>query len=100
MQRWRPEGSNRNRYSTPNSCVETLERGFFFPLTSSKWYVGKLLPCGRIVIEVAVGVELQPLLPGVPQAVVDGRGDADLVADRDGVTCRRLGGLRLHQTCE
>lgn len=63
------------------------------PLTSSKWYVGKLLPRGRIVVEVAVGLELQPLLPGVLQAVVDGRGDADLVADRDGVTCRCLGGL-------
>lgn len=93
MQRWRPEGNNQNRHSTPNSCIETLERGFFPPLTSSKWYVGKLLPCSRIVVEVAVGLELQPLLPGVPQAVVDGRGDADLVADGDCVTRRRLGGL-------
>lgn len=43
-------------------------------------------------MEVAVRPELQPLLPGVAQSVVDGRGDADLVAHGDGVSSCRLGG--------
>lgn len=41
-------------------------------------------------MEIAVGVELRPLGPGVPQAVVDGRRDADLVSHRDGEPRRRL----------
>lgn len=79
---------NHNNHHSPT--LKVWKRGF--PLTSSKWDVGKLLPSGRIVVEVAVGVELQPLLPGVVKAVVDGRGDADLVANRDGVSRCRLEG--------
>ena len=61
-------------------------------LTGSKWNVGKLLSRSRVVVKVAVGVELHPLRPGVVQTVVDGRGDADLVAHRDGVACCSLRG--------
>lgn len=59
-------------------------------LTGSKWHVSKLLSSGGVVVEVAVRLELHPVLPGVVQTVVDGRGDADLVAHRDGVSCCRL----------
>lgn len=59
-------------------------------LTSSKRHIGKLLPCSRVVVEVAVRVELHPFLPGVTETVVDSRGDTDLVAHRDGVSCRSL----------
>lgn len=94
MQRWRPDGkppeqmlSSRN---THVFCFFLILKRLF-QLTSSKRHVGKLLPCSRVVVEVAVGPELQPLLPGVVQAVVDGRGDADLVAHGDGVSSCRLG---------
>lgn len=93
MQRWRPEGksqSERPQPKSPFSDTEGLKKGF--ALTSSKWDVGKLLPSSRVVVEVAVGIEVQPLLPGVEQAVVDGRGDAHLVANRDGVSRCRLEG--------
>lgn len=59
-------------------------------LTGSKRHIGKLLPCSGVVVEVSVRVELHPLRPGVVQTVVDSRGDADLVAHRDGVSCRSL----------
>lgn len=100
MQRWRPDGNDHNTCSNPKSLflptntngLKKKKRKKAFPLTSSKRYVGKLLPCSRVVVEVAVRLELQPLLPGIAQAVVDGRGDAHLVADRDGVSSCRLGG--------
>lgn len=63
---------------------------FVFPPTSSERHVGKLLPGGGVLAEVAVRLELHPFVPGVVQAVVDGRGDADLVSDWDGESCRRL----------
>lgn len=97
MQRWRPDGNDQNKCSNPKSLflprnTDGLKKKKASPLTSSKRYVGELLPCGRVVVEVAVRPELQPLLPGIVQAVVDGRGDADLVADRYGVSSCRLGG--------
>lgn len=61
----------------------------FLP-TGSKRYVGELLPSGGVVAEVAVGLELHSFVPGVVQAVVDGRRDADLVARWDGEPCCRL----------
>lgn len=96
MHRWRPDGSDHDKSSNPKLLLFPRNTGGLkkaFPLTGSKRYVGKLLACGRVVVEVAVGLELQPLLPGVVQPVVDGRGDADLVADGDGVSrCRLEGG--------
>lgn len=59
-------------------------------LTGSKRHISELLPSSRVIVEVAVGVELHPLHPGVTQAVVDRRGHADLVALGDGVSCRSL----------
>lgn len=84
-------GNDQSKRSKPKSLLSPKKKKAF-PLTSSKRYVGKLLPCSRVVVEVAVRLELQPLLPGIAQAVVDGRGDADLVADGDGVASRRLAG--------
>lgn len=65
------------------------------PLTSAERDVSELLPCSQVVVEVALGFEVHPLHPGVLQTVVNGRGDADLVADGDGVSCS---GLREHGT--
>lgn len=62
----------------------------FLSLTCSKRHIGKLLPCSITVIEVAIGSEFHPLHPGVTQTVVDSWRDADLMADRDGVTCCSL----------
>lgn len=56
----------------------------------AKWDVSELLPRGRVVVEVALGFEVHPLHPGVLQTVVNGWGDADLVADGDGVPCSGL----------
>lgn len=61
-------------------------------LTSTKWYVSKLLPSGGVVVEVTLRVELHPLHPGIFQTMVDCWGDADLVADRNGVSCSSLRG--------
>lgn len=70
-------------------CVSLTSLKVLF-LTGAKRHIGKLLPCSRVVPEVAVRLELHPLLPGVVQTVVDSRGDADLVASRDGVSRRSL----------
>lgn len=59
------------------------------PLTGAKRDVGELVGS---VVEVPLWAELHPLPPGVTQAVVNSRGDADLVADRDGVSCSSLNG--------
>lgn len=67
-------------------------------LTGSKRHIGELLPCGGVVVEVAIRIKLHPLIPGVVQAVVDSRGDADLVAHRDGVTCCGLRGYGRKKT--
>lgn len=72
---------------SPNPRLKNILR---FPPTGSEGHVGKLLPSGGVLSEVAVRLELHPLVPGVVQAVVDGRGDADLVADRDGEPRRGL----------
>lgn len=70
----------------------------FMSLTGSKWHISKLLPCSGVVVEVAIRIKLHPLVPGVVQAVVDSRGDADLVAHRDGVTCCGLRECRRKKT--
>lgn len=58
--------------------------------TGSKGHIGELLPCGRIIVEVAIRFELHPVHPGVVEPVVNSRGDAHLVAHRDGVSCCSL----------
>lgn len=63
-------------------------------LTSAKWNVGKLLPSCRVVLEIAVRFEVQGVLPGVLQALVDGGGHADLMAGGNAVSCDRLQGQR------
>lgn len=73
---------------SPNRRLENIL--FFNPPTGSEGHVGKLLPGGGVLLEVAIRLELHPLIPGVVQAVVDGRGDADLVADGDGESRRGL----------
>lgn len=61
-------------------------------LTSSEWHIGELLPVSRAVSEVALGGKVHPVLPGVVEPVVDGGGDAHLVAHGDGVACCFLRG--------
>lgn len=58
--------------------------------TGSKGHIGELLPCGRIIVEVAIRFEFHPVHPGVVEPVVNSRGDAHLVAHRDGVSCCSL----------
>lgn len=60
-------------------------------LTCTKGHIGKFLPCGRVVVKVAVRSKLHPLCPGVLQTVVDCRGHTHLVASWDGVACYSLG---------
>lgn len=71
-----------------------LDVGKVFPnaamTAGSKGHIGELLPCGRVIVEVAIGFELHPVHPGVVQPVVNSRGDAHLVAHRDGVSCCSL----------
>lgn len=89
MQRWRPAGGKR-RAAASNTIRQRSHRHNRTSGTSSERHVGKLLPGGGVVMEVPVGVELHPLGPGVPQPVVDGRRDADLVSHGDGESRRRL----------
>lgn len=59
-------------------------------LTGPKRHIGELLPCGRVIVEVAIGFELHPVHPGVVQPVVNSRGHTHLVANGDGVPCCSL----------
>ena len=57
----------------------------------AKRNVGELLPSCRVVPEIAVRLEVQGVLPGVLQALVNGGGHADLMAGGNVVSCDGLG---------
>lgn len=82
--------SQGSRFSRKLNAANNAPSLNSFSPTGSERYVCKLLPGGGVLSEVTVRLELHPLVPGVVQPVVDGRGDADLVAGGDGESCRRL----------
>ena len=55
-------------------------RRCLFLLTRAKWDVRKLLSGCRVILEIPVRLEVQGILPGVPQSVVNGGRDTHLMA--------------------